>query len=259
MNESIEYRECLIELIYQLADDDFLLAYRGSEWLGLAPHIEEDVAFASISQDLMGHAALYYGLLEELGEGKIDHLTHNRSPEYFRNAILVELPNGTGTYLENPSYDWAFTVVRNYFYTLAKKVRLDSIKKSSYEPLQHIVQKISIEMSYHMMHWEVWFKQLISSTAEAKSRMEEAMSIVFEELGGVFSYGRIGDRMAGLSLIESEEVLKERWMVYLNKEKIQYSMKMKLGDGRNGIHTPHLAEALATLSEVYQSVPTAEW
>ena len=161
--------------------------------------------------------------------------------------------------IENPSYDWAFTVVRNYFYTLAKKVRLDSIKKSSYEPLQHVVQKISIEMSYHMMHWEVWFKQLINSTSEAKSRMEEAMNTVFAELGGVFSYGRFGDRMVRLSLIESEEVLKERWMVYLNKEKIQYSMKMKQGDGRNGVHTPHLAEALDTLSEVYQSVPTAEW
>jgi ring-1,2-phenylacetyl-CoA epoxidase subunit PaaC len=257
--ESVEYRECLLELIYQLADDDFLLAYRGSEWLGLAPHIEEDVAFASISQDLMGHAALYYGLLEELGEGKVDDLTHNRSPEHFRNAILVELPNGTGTYLENPSYDWAFTVVRNYFYTLAKKVRLDSIKKESYEPLQHIVQKISIEMSYHMRHWEVWFTQLFNSTTEARRKMEEAIKIVLDEIDGVFSYGPFGDRMVRLSLIESEEALKQRWVAYLNKEEVQHSMKMKQGDGRSGVHTTHLAKALDTLSEVYQSAPTAEW
>ncbi|WP_226659499.1 1,2-phenylacetyl-CoA epoxidase subunit PaaC [Pseudalkalibacillus hwajinpoensis] len=257
--ESLEYRECLIELIYQLADDDFLLAYRGSEWLGLAPHIEEDVAFASISQDLMGHAALYYGLLEDLGEGKVDKLTHDRSPEQFRNAILVELPNGTGTYLEDPSYDWAFTVVRNYFYTLSKKIRLDSIKKASYEPLQQIVQKISIEMSYHMMHWEVWFNQLINSTPEARRRMEEAVKTVIEELGGVFSYGRFGDRMVRLSLIESEEVLKQRWITYLNKEVAKEPLTMKQGNGRNGVHTIHLANALDTLSEVYKSVPTAEW
>ena len=61
------YKSALIALLYQLADDDFLIAYRGSEWLGLAPHIEEDVAFSSISQDTMGHAAMFYQLLEELG------------------------------------------------------------------------------------------------------------------------------------------------------------------------------------------------
>ena len=45
----------------------FCIAYRGSEWLGLAPHIEEDVASSSISQDSMGHAAMYYQMLEEFG------------------------------------------------------------------------------------------------------------------------------------------------------------------------------------------------
>ncbi|MFK3961342.1 1,2-phenylacetyl-CoA epoxidase subunit PaaC [Guptibacillus hwajinpoensis] len=257
--KSEEYQQCLIELIYQLADDDFILAYRGSEWLGLAPHIEEDVAFASISQDLMGHAALYYSLLEELGEGETDALTHQRSREQFRNSVLVELPNGTGTYLEDPSYDWAFTVVRNYFYTLAKKIRLDSIKQESYEPLQHIVQKISIEMSYHMKHWEVWYEQLMNSTSEARIRMEKAISTVLEDLGGVFSYGRLADQMVRLSLIEGEEILKQRFIEYLNKKESTFIMGMKQGDGRNGIHTTHLMTALITLSEVYQSVPAAEW
>ncbi len=35
--------ESLRELLYQLADDNFIHAFRGSEWLGLVPHIEEDV------------------------------------------------------------------------------------------------------------------------------------------------------------------------------------------------------------------------
>ncbi|MGA9290196.1 MAG: 1,2-phenylacetyl-CoA epoxidase subunit PaaC [Anaerobacillus sp.] len=257
--ESIEYRNALIELIYQLADDDFILAYRGSEWLGLAPHIEEDVAFASISQDLMGHASLYYSLLEELDEGEADALTHNRLPGKFRNAILLELPNGTGTYHENPHYDWAFTVVRNYFYTLAKKIRLDSIKKESYEPLQHLVQKISIEMSYHLMHWETWYRQLLNSTSEARQRMEAAIQTVSEDFGGIFSYGNSEDQIVKLSLIESEEILKERWLHAMKKESYNFSMELKKGNGRNGVHTPHLATALSTLSEVYQSIPNAEW
>ncbi|WP_377891368.1 1,2-phenylacetyl-CoA epoxidase subunit PaaC [Alkalihalobacillus sp. R86527] len=258
--ESAEYRSSLIELIYQLADDDFILSYRGSEWLGLAPHIEEDVAFSSISQDLMGHAALYFSLLEELGEGDADKLTHDRSPENFHNAVLLELPNGPGSYLEEPNYDWAFTVVRNYFYTLAKKVRLNSIKENSYETLQQIVQKISIEMSYHLMHWETWFDQLINSTPEAKRKMTEAVDVVLMEMKGVFSYGLDGEKMVRLSLIESEETLIQRWRAILS-EKVDFPLEIGMSslEGRNGNHTDHLERALSTLSEVYQSVPSAEW
>ena len=74
----MENKEAITSLLFQLADDDFLYAYRGSEWLGLAPHIEEDVASSSISQDSMGHAAMYYKLLEELGAGNADDLAHLR-------------------------------------------------------------------------------------------------------------------------------------------------------------------------------------
>ncbi len=75
---SAEYKEAITSLLFQLADDDFLYAFRGSEWLGLAPHIEEDVASSSISQDSMGHAAMYYKLLEDLGVGNADDLAHLR-------------------------------------------------------------------------------------------------------------------------------------------------------------------------------------
>lgn len=82
------------ELLLQLADDDFIHSYRGAEWLGLAPHIEEDVASASISQDTMGHAAIYYKLLDELGEDDADKLAHDRPAKERRNAIILELVNG---------------------------------------------------------------------------------------------------------------------------------------------------------------------
>lgn len=81
-----QYKMALIELLYQLADDDFILAFRGSEWLGLAPHIEEDIAYASINQATMGHAVMYYELLESLGEGSADELAHERKASERKNA-----------------------------------------------------------------------------------------------------------------------------------------------------------------------------
>ena len=91
---SPEYKEAAMNLLFQLADDDFLVSYRGSEWLGLAPHIEEDVASSSISQDTMGHAAMYYTLLEELGAGKADDLAHLRPAQERKNSVLAERVNG---------------------------------------------------------------------------------------------------------------------------------------------------------------------
>jgi ring-1,2-phenylacetyl-CoA epoxidase subunit PaaC len=259
------YLEALTALLYQLADDDFILAYRGSEWLGLAPHIEEDVAFSSISQNTMGHAAMFYQMLEELGEGDADELAHGRNPRERKNAILLEEVNGPGTYLFEPHYDWAFTVVRHYFYDMAKKIRLESLKSSSYEPLAQVAVKIHSEQYYHIMHWKTWFEQLIRAGGDARTRMEAAIDKVWEDFAGVLTLGEKGEKMASFQMIESEEVLSQRFYSQLKVVFEQLGIRdrgeagMKRGNGRLGAHTFDLREALDTLSEVYRSEPKAAW
>ena len=44
------------ELTPGLADDELVLGWRDSEWTGIAPTLEEDVAFSSIAQNEIGHA-----------------------------------------------------------------------------------------------------------------------------------------------------------------------------------------------------------
>lgn len=262
-----KYKKTLVELLYQLADDDFILAFRGSEWLGVAPHIEEDVAFSSISQDTMGHAVIYYEMLEELGEGKADDLAHLREAKDRRNAIILEEVNGTGSYLKEPRYDWAFAVVRNYFYDLAKAIRLQSIKKSSYKPLAYVAEKMMLEQYYHLMHWQTWFTQLVSATGESNRRMKEAIEKVWLNFGGVLTLGPSGETMEHLGLIEGEQVLKDKWMKEIGEVFNKYDVKipnnasptMLKGDGRNNEFTNDLTEALKTLSEVYNLDPTAGW
>lgn len=263
MGVNSHHTEALYELLYQLADDDFINAYRGSEWLGLAPHIEEDVAFSSISQDTMGHAAMYYNLLEQLGVGKANDISHLRQAAQFRNANILEEKNGTGTYTEEPKYDWAFTVVRQFLYNVAKKIRLQSLRQSSYEPLAHTAAKIAMEQTYHLMHWEVWFRQLMLSTEEARIRMEKAIDRVWRDMGGVLTLGPYAEEMTATGLIESETLLKKRFMKQVEQyfKEINFTVKgepgMSKGDGRRGEHTDDLTEALNTLSEVYRSDPHA--
>lgn len=258
--ETGENKRMLVSLLYQLADDDFIHAHRGSEWLGLAPHIEEDVAFSSINQDTMGHAVMYYRLLEDLGEGKVDDISHLRKPSEFRNAVILEEKNGSGEYIDKPDYDWAFTVVRHLFYDMAKKIRLDSMKQSSYEPLAIAARKIVTEQYYHLLHWQLWFKQLMQSTEVARGKMEAAVERVWRDFGGVLTLGPEGGKMADAGLIEGEELLKKRWMDKIKAVFNEVGMPMpkeapgmERGNGRIGEHTKDLPHAVNTLSEVYQS------
>ncbi|KAB7706588.1 phenylacetate-CoA oxygenase subunit PaaC [Bacillus aerolatus] len=262
---SPEYKEAVTNLLFQLADDDFLFSYRGSEWLGLAPHIEEDVASSSISQDSMGHATMYYTLLEDLGLGKADDLAHLRPVQERKNSVLTERVNGEGYYMETPQYDWAYAVVRSYFYTQAKKVKIDSLRQSSYTPLAEAAVKVNMELFYHMLHWKTWFVQLLSSTDEAKKKMNDAIELVMKDFGDVFSYGSAKQAIESNGLIASEEELKDKWKA--NMAPVFESIGMEVpaipeapaANGRNGDHSEDLTEALSTLSEVYRLDPVAIW
>lgn len=261
---SAEEKEALQALLFQLADDDFLFSYRASEWLGLAPHIEEDVASSSITQDTMGHAAMYYKLLEDLGVGKADDLAHLRPAEERRNSILTERVNGEGYYMDTPQYDWAYTVVRSYFYTQAKKVKVDSLRQSTYEPVVEIAIKVNMELYYHAMHWKVWFEQLLSSTEEAKERMTNAIDLVVRDIGDLFSYGDHKEAIERFKLIGTEEELTANWLAAIRPtfEKLGVDVpeipEPEL-NGRNGQHTEDLPAAIETLSEVYRIDTATNW
>ncbi len=259
------YKSALTELLFQLADDDFIVAYRGCEWLGLAPHIEEDLAFSSISQDTMGHAGMYFQLLENLGMGDVDSLAHARSASERRNATLLEEVNGPGTYLIEPEYDWAFAVVRHYFYTVSKKIRIDSLKNSSYQPLAEAAVKINMELYYHLLHWKTWFEQLINAGGEAKDRMLRAIEKATSNLEDLFLLGKYSKEMVNVGLIEDENELKKRWILAITPTftrlqiDIPTNLGMVNGNGRLGKHTDDLDQALLILGEVYNSNPTAIW
>lgn len=253
-----------VELLFQLADDDFLSSYRSSEWLGLAPHIEEDVASSSITQDTMGHAAMYYNYLEELGLGQADSLAHMRPVSERKNSILVERTNGEGYYMDNPKYDWAYAVARSYIYSTAKKVKIDSLKSSSDAALADIAVKISMELYYHLLHWKTWFVQLFNANEDARSRMTAALEKVLADSGDLFSYGEAAQAITEAGLIESEEVLKERWasLVAPVFESINVPVPTfgtPTLNGRNNEHTEDLQPALTTTSEVYASDLAASW
>jgi ring-1,2-phenylacetyl-CoA epoxidase subunit PaaC len=134
------------ELLLGLADDELILGWRESEWTGIAPLLEEDVAFSSIAQNEIGHARAVYGLLTS----DPDALAFDRPPDEYRCAPLVELR----------LLDWARTIARRWLYETADAVRIAALEKDPDPEVSGLAAKIAREEAYHRMHAEMWHDRL---------------------------------------------------------------------------------------------------
>src|SRR5256714_12539791 len=141
------------ELLLGLADDELVIGWRDSEWTGIAPLLEEDVAFSSIAQNEIGHARAVYELLSD----DADALAFDRSVDEYRCAPLVQLP----------LLDWAHTIVRRWLYELADEIRIAALMDEI--PL---ARKIDREEAYHRQHAEMWHERL-RDTPQFRAALEE--------------------------------------------------------------------------------------
>jgi ring-1,2-phenylacetyl-CoA epoxidase subunit PaaC len=164
------------DVLLELADDELILGWRNSEWTGIAPFLEEDVAFSSIAQNEIGHArALYELAARDLGT-TADELAFDRSPDEYRCAPLVEfrfIP------------DWASTVARHFLYETADAVRIEALKASGDATLAGIAAKIDREEIYHRIHAEMWIDRLGGEQSVRKALDDQwryALGVVAEEL-----------------------------------------------------------------------------
>ena len=130
-----------------IADDELVLGWRDSEWTGIAPVLEEDVAFSSIAQNEIGHARAIYQLLAD----DADALAFDRSPDEYRSSQLVELRFVP---------DWARTIARRVLYEAADELRLRRLTASDDRAVAGLAAKIDREEAYHRMHSQMWFDRL---------------------------------------------------------------------------------------------------
>ena len=150
-------------LLLAMADDEFVIGFTDSEWTGIAPLLEEDVAMSSIAQDEIGHAQAFYRLLANVAaDGRdADAIAFDRPPEGYYHARLLDHARG----------DWAQTIVRRFLYDTADAVRLDALVESSFEPLHELVAKVRREERYHVMHVTTWFANVCSMPSTGSLRM----------------------------------------------------------------------------------------
>lgn len=248
-------KAALIDFLFQLADDDLTIGHRDSEWLGVAPDIEEDVAFSSIAQDEVGHATLYYGMLRDLGVGTADELAFQRSSSERRSAWLVEQDNG----------DWAYSVVRHYLYDVFEDVRLTACMESCYEPLRWAAAKIRREEYYHLLHGETQFKYLALGGAESLARVQTALKQTWMDLPNLFDLGVHADQLVASGIVSCDaHVLRARFEAHVLPELRALGLQPPKVESagsfrRSSHHIPQLDNLLSVLREVVDLDSAAAW
>ncbi len=178
-------RDALAELLLSVADDEFVIGFWDSEWTGIAPMLEEDVATSSIAQDEIGHAKALYELLAELTDDDPDRIAFGREVADYRHAALLNHARG----------DWAFSVARRYLYETADAVRLTALASSAHSGLAALAGKMRREETYHMLHADAWVRRL--ADGEARDRFVAALLALWADAQDVFAPLEAGDRLVG--------------------------------------------------------------
>jgi ring-1,2-phenylacetyl-CoA epoxidase subunit PaaC len=203
-----------------LADDELVLGWRNSEWTGIAPFLEEDVAFSSIAQTEIGHARAWYELAAKQLGTDADSLAFDRDPGEYLCAPLVEL---------RLVPDWARTIARHWLYEHADAIRVQVLLNAVDREVAGLAEKIDREETYHRMHADMWAERL---------RDEDRFRVALDELWP-YALGTLPDEQRSL-LCEA-----------VGREPVEPIER--------GEHTDDLRPLWEEMTMVRRSVPGAAW
>lgn len=239
------------EVLLAFADDELFMGHRHSEWLGVAPFLEEDLAHASIAQDELGHARGLYQLLTD----DIDTLIFSRAPEDYRSSWLVELPCS----------DWQDALARHFLYDVAEQIRWESLLGSSVPGLPELAAKALREEEYHLAHAVPLVVGLLNGTEESRKRVHDALTRLFPVARGLFEPPAAEEAAVSEGAVVPSASLEAAWVerlrghLHQTAATVDWEAQAKGLGGRRGLRSTHFAELHANMTAVYALDPAAAW
>ena len=252
------------QVLLAIADDALLTGHRATHWTGVAPTLEEDLAFATIAQDGVNHADLWYQVL--VGEdhpqrqAAVDALGLGRAPTGYRHAVLCE----------HEPRDFAFTLARHWVTTELEAARLDALATSPDGAVAALAAKLRHELRYHLEHAVLWLDRLVAD-ADAHGRLRAALEVVLPEVAG-FLEPVVGEDAPDAQRVlpgghpELREALHGRLTARLRADgdadllaTLATDAAAGLG-GRTGRHGPGFtADVWPEMTALYRADPAARW
>ncbi len=246
----------LVDYILRIADDRLVLGHRVSEWCGHGPILEEDIALSNIALDLIGAASSLLALAGTLeGKGRdADALAYFRDETAFRNALLVEQPNG----------DFAVTIVRQFLFDAYSVLQLDALSRCGHAELAAIAAKSLKEDKYHLRHSSDWMLKLGDGTQESHARAQSALDALWRYTDELFVKDSVDEDTGALGVAIDLDAIRSQWEHIVDDVVKRATLtlpasKATATGGRTGRHTEHLGHMLAEMQIVARSHPGATW
>ena len=257
MSTIVSNKEAFISYLLRLADDRLILGQRIAEWCGHGPELEEDLALANVSLDMIGHATALYELAaiaEGAGHDE-DHFAFFRDDADFTNLQLCELPNG----------DFAFTIARFFLFSSFSYFLYEGLKNSTDNQFNGVVNKHLKEIKYHLRHSRDWVLRLGDGTPESHTRIQEAFDEIWVYVGELFYMDETDEHMLKESNGVDTSSFKSEWKKLVEETLEEATLtvpdwdQFMMSGSRNGMHTEHLGILLAQMQFLRRSHPDAEW
>jgi ring-1,2-phenylacetyl-CoA epoxidase subunit PaaC len=237
-----------------LGDDALVLGQRLGEWLAQAPQLEEDLALANISLDLLGQARTllsYAGEVERAGHGE-DDFAYWRDDNQFRNVHLVEQPNG----------DFAVTMARQLVFAAYQYELYLALTESGDASLAALAAKAVKEVTYHRQHARTWVVRLGDGTEESHRRMQAGVEAVWPFVPELFEPDEVTVALPSVAVDPS--TLEGAWARYVDDTLAEATLtrptpRWRSRGGRAGLHSEHLGHLLAPMQHLHRSHPGATW
>jgi len=249
-------KQDLLEYILHLADDALILGHRNSEWTGHGPILEQDIALSNIALDLLGQARNFYQYAAniQLKGSTEDSFAYHRNEREFKNALLVELPNG----------DWGKTILRQFLFSAYQFFLYGRLKATQDSTIAAIAEKSLKEVTYHLRWSSEWVIRLGDGTEESHKRMQIALDQLWPYTGELFIPSSYEITAAKENYGTDTTLLKTPWLERVHSILQEATLIipedswMQKG-GKTGTHSEHLGYLLAEMQYLQRSYPNSEW
>jgi len=247
----------LYEFLLRQGDNTLVLGHRTSEWCGVGPALEEDIALANTALDLIGQTQLWLAYAATVqGEGKsANDLAFLRDAYDFRNILMVEIPN----------HDFGRTLMRQCLFDAFQVPWLTALTESTDQQVADIAAKSLKEATYHLDRSAETVISLGDGTEESHQRMQTALDFCWPYAGELFADDEIDAQIASDKVAPLPSSLKATWThsvdaILSESTLTKPESTFAHSGGRNGFrHTEHLGHMLATMQVLQRSNPGANW
>ena len=270
-----------VEYLLHLADNAVVLGQRNAEWNGHAPILEEDLAMANNSLDLIGQARMLYQYAAERLNADVraprntawppgpvteDTLAYFRDVPEFRNYTLLELPHRLALVpAAGGERDWGVTTVRNFLYSALMVLVWERLSQSTDAHLAAIAAKSLKETRYHLRHARDWLVRLGDGTDESHRRVQAALDYLLPFTDEFWSASAVESAVAADASGVQVAELRDEWNAIVDEAIAEATLKRPAAvdgyvtQGKSGVHSEHLGYLLAEMQSLARAHPGAVW